>query len=91
MVSLAAAPLLNTLSQPLSAFADNAQKLPKGGGGASLFSCLSCQVPVVWTSHCEINLCVCAGYEEFAGKLIGALQDAIEADLSDMEERQVPS
>ncbi|CAK0785118.1 hypothetical protein CVIRNUC_008324 [Coccomyxa viridis] len=29
------------------------------------------------------------GYEEFAGKLIGALQDAIEADLSDMEERQV--
>ena len=34
---------------------------------------------------------VCAGYEEFAGKLIGALQDAIEADLSDMEERQVSS
>ncbi len=32
-----------------------------------------------------------AGYGEFVGKLISALQDAIEADLSDMEERQVPS
>ena len=40
----------------------------------------------------EKQLChACAGYEDFAGKLIGALQDAIEADLSDMEERQVSS
>ena len=39
-----------------------------------------------------LHVCnACAGYEEFAGKLIGALQDAIEADLSDMEERQVSS
>ena len=39
-----------------------------------------------------MHLChACAGYEEFAGKLIVALQDAIEADLSDMEERQVSS
>ncbi|CAL5229111.1 g12374 [Coccomyxa viridis] len=58
MLSLLAAPLLSTLSQPSSASADTAQKLPKG-------------------------------YEDFAGKLIGALQEAIEADLSDMEERQV--
>ena len=30
-----------------------------------------------------------AGYTEYAGKLVTALRDAIEADLSDLEERQV--
>lgn len=30
-----------------------------------------------------------AGYEEFARKLTTALKEAIEADLSDAEERQV--
>ena len=34
-------------------------------------------------------LLLCAGYEEFAGKLVSALREAIETDLSDAEEREV--
>lgn len=32
---------------------------------------------------------ISAGYGEFAGKLVAALREAIETDLSDAEERQV--
>ena len=35
------------------------------------------------------DVCMHAGYEDFAGKLVSALRQAIETDLSDAEEREV--
>lgn len=89
MISLTVAPFLSGLCQPSVALAETAQKLPKGVlrcGLARPANWYPTHALIAYFSHYA-----CAGYEEFAGKLIGALQDAIEADLSDMEERQVPS
>ena len=98
MMSVAAVPLLTVLcGQPSSARADAMfRRSPKVcfPVNSLVMVHFGTQSSAPRCSHslhtCDQQNCVQV-MQEFAEKLIGALQDAIEADLSDMEERQVSS